>query len=52
MAKYKVCFSGYAYVEAGSEEEAREKYRYDDEIVYNELSIDSTIEVAEFVVEV
>ena len=29
MAKYKVYYSGFAYVEADSEEEARETYNYD-----------------------
>ena len=31
MAKYKVCYSGYAYVEASSENEAKQKF-LDDQV--------------------
>ena len=51
MAKFKVCYSGYAYVEAGDDVEAREKY-FDDRVTYEEMSVDVVVEVDEFGVEV
>lgn len=50
MAKYKVYYSGFAYVEADSEEEAREDYEFAS--VYDEQTIDNVEEVDEFVVEI
>lgn len=51
MAKYKICYSGFAYVEADSEEEAEEKYSWGD-TMFDVESIDFVKEVDEFVVEV
>ena len=51
--KYRVSFSGWAYVEANGEEEAKEKVMYEiDEydIVYSEKECTSVDEVDEFVV--
>lgn len=50
MAKYKVYFSGFAYVEADSQEEAEDIYA--DEAIYEEVEVTDTEEVDEFVVEV
>ena len=47
--KYKVNFSGFAYVEAESEQDAKELFQ-NDEVEYMETEIDSTVEVAEFFV--
>jgi hypothetical protein len=47
MAKYKVYYSGFAYVEADSVEEAEENYEYD--CVYEEKQIEKVEEVDEFV---
>lgn len=49
MAKYKVYFSGFAYVEADSAEEAEEVYR-DGLADYEEWQADRTEEIGEFVV--
>lgn len=49
MAKYKVAFSGFAYVEADDEEEAKELFQ-NDEADYMETEIDSAEEVDEFFV--
>ena len=46
MAKYKVCFSGYAYVEAGSEEDAKDNF-WDDMEFYKETSIDTVVDVSD-----
>ena len=51
MAKYKVCYSGYAYVEADSVEEAMAKY-CDGEDIYEDKSLDLAVEVDEFGVKV
>lgn len=51
MARFKVCYSGYAYVEASSENEAKQKF-LDDQVTYDEMSIDFAYEVDEFGVEV
>lgn len=48
MAKYKVYYSGFAYVEANNTKEAEEKYAYDN--VYEETQIDSIEEVDDFAV--
>ena len=50
MAKYKISFSGFAYVEANSEEDAIEMFD-DDLDIFREQRIDSVTEVDEFVVE-
>lgn len=47
---YKVNFSGFAYIEADSEEEAKDKY-HDDNCVYVEANIDDVEEVDDFIVE-
>lgn len=47
--KYKVNFSGFAYVEAESEQEAKELFQ-NDEVEYMETEIDSTEEVDEFII--
>ena len=47
--KYKVSFSGFAYVEADSPEEAEEKAMYEDDAVYEEKKCESVEEVDEFV---
>lgn len=48
--KYKVSFSGFAYVEADSPEEAEEKAMYEDDAVYEEKKCESVEEVDEFTV--
>ena len=48
--KYKVSYSGWAYVEAESEEEAEEKAMYEDDAIYEEKECISVDEVDEFVV--
>lgn len=47
MSKYKVCYSGFAYVEANSEAEAQDMYD-DGMVTYEEKSIDCVVEVDEF----
>lgn len=49
MPKYKVYYSGFAYVEADSEEEAMEDYEFSS--VYEEKQINSVEEVDEFEIE-
>lgn len=46
MAKYKVYYSGFAYVEADSAEEVEEKCEYDN--VYDEKQIEKVEEVDYF----
>lgn len=46
--KYKVNFSGFAYVEADSKEEAREKVLYEDDAIYSETQVDNIEEIEEF----
>ena len=46
--KYKVNFSGFAYVEANSEEEAKEKVLHEDDVIYSETQVDYIEEVDEF----
>lgn len=48
--KYKVSFTGWAYVEADSEEEAREKVMYEDDAIYKEEECTSVEEMDDFVV--
>lgn len=48
--RYKVKFSGFAYVEAESENEAEACFYYE-EFAYKETSIDFIEEVDDFVVE-
>ena len=48
MAKYKVYYSGFAYVEADNEEEATEIYK--DDFIYVENYVDVVEEVDEFLV--
>lgn len=48
MAKYKVYYSGFAYVEADSEEDALEDY--EDFAAYEERHIDSVEEVDDFII--
>ena len=47
MAKYKVCYSGFAFVEADSEDEAEKEY-WDGLAIYEDKSIDLVMEVDEF----
>ena len=49
MAKYKVSYGGFAYVEAESEEEARELFE-DEDFAYREQEITDVIEVDDFLV--
>lgn len=51
MAKYKISFSGFAYVEADTEEDALELFD-DDLDIFREQRIDAVTEVDEFTVEV
>lgn len=51
MARFKVCYSGYAYVEADSKDEAEQNF-WDDMEVYKETSVDVIVEVEDFEVEV
>lgn len=50
--KYKVCFSGFHYVEADSPEEVEELAMYMDESVYSEQKVESITEVEEFSVRI
>lgn len=50
MAKYKVCFSGYAYVEASNEDFAILAYEEGD-TVYEDVGVDSVEEVDDFIVD-
>lgn len=52
MAKYKVYFSGFAYVEADSAEEAEENFWDDPSGCYQECEVDEIKEVDEFLVEI
>lgn len=47
MAKYKVCYSGFAFVEANSEDEAKKEY-CGGLTIYEDKSIDLVMEVDEF----
>jgi hypothetical protein len=48
--RYKVKFSGFAYVEADNKDEAEECFD-DDDFSYKETSVDSIEEVDDFVVD-
>ena len=48
--KYKVSYSGWAYVEADSADEAEEKAMYENDAIYEEKECISVDEVDEFVV--
>lgn len=48
--KYRVSYSGWAYVEADSPEEAEEKVMYGDDAIYDEKECASVEEVDEFAV--
>lgn len=48
--KYKVSFTGWAYVEADNEEEAKEKVMYEDDSYYEETECVAVEEVDDFVV--
>ena len=50
--KYKVNFSGFAYVEADSKEEAKEKVLYEDDAIYSETQVDNIEEIEEFEVKI
>ena len=52
MAKYKVYYSGFAYVEADSADEAEEVYYDGYDVDYEEKQIDSVEEVDEFLVHI
>ena len=52
MKKYRVSYSGFSYVEAETEEEAKEKFLYDIEEIYCEEQVNSVGEVEEFDVEI
>lgn len=47
MAMYKVCYSGFAYVEADTPKEAEDNYDCND-VVYEERQTDSIEEVDDF----
>ena len=49
MKKYKVSYSGFAYVEAENMQEAKEKFEYDDS-VYQEQAVDNVEEIDDFLV--
>ena len=51
MAKYKISFAGFAYVEADDPAEAEEKLEYED-YIFLEHEITEITEVDEFLVEV
>lgn len=51
MKKYKVSYTGFAYINAESKEEAEEKFD-DDDCVFGELNVESVEEVADFRVRV
>ena len=49
MAKFKVYYSGFSYVEADSPEEAASCYEYD--AIYEEWNVDGVEEVDDFEVD-
>ena len=51
MAKYKVSFCGFAYIEADSADEAEDLFD-NDEFAYMERSTEAIEEVDDFVIEV
>jgi len=50
MARFKIIFGGFAYVDADDEEEAREKFD-DEDYAFCEYGIETVEEVDDFVVE-
>lgn len=46
--KYKVFYTGFAYIETDSKEEAREKVLWEDDTIYSETQVDNIEEVDEF----
>lgn len=50
MAKYRVNFSGFAFIEADDEEDAKERFWCDPDECYQECQVDTVEEVDEFVV--
>ena len=46
--KYKVSYTGFAYVEADSKEEAEEKVLYEDDAIYSETQVGDIEEIEEF----
>lgn len=50
--KYKVNYSGFAYVEADDEEEAAAVFTESGDFEYSEQTIDSVEEVDDFIVEI
>lgn len=50
MAKYKIYYSGFAFVEADSEEEAKEVYWDEYDIVYEDRHLDEIEEIDEFAI--
>lgn len=51
MKKFKVNYTGFAYVKADSTEEAEEKFD-DDDYLYGELKVESIEEINEFSVRI
>lgn len=49
MAKFKIVFKGFAYVEADDEEEAQEKFE-DEDYAFCEYGVETVEEVDEFTV--
>ncbi len=50
MAKYKIEYEGFMYVEADSREEAEQKY-FDDDYIYVETGEYEVFEVSDFIVD-
>lgn len=50
MAKYRISFSGFAYVEADSAEEAEEMY-WDEDYAYEECEVEEVELVDDFTVD-
>lgn len=46
--KYKVSYTGFVYVEADSEDEAKEKALYENDAIYSETQVDNIEEIDEF----
>ena len=51
MARYKVCYEGFAYVEADNEEEARENYE-NGYIIYGEEEINEVKKIRDFFINI
>jgi len=50
MKKWKIEFRGFSYVEAETEDEAKEMFE-NSETIYDETEQDSPVEVDEFIIE-